>query len=129
MSGGGRWFGKGVLRNEDPKLLTGREIFIDDVDLPRMLHAAFVRSDLAHGIIESIDTAEALARDGVVAVYTAEDLGDYWQEGPVLVPPPPIAGHVFNAATIGGSKIFFPVRGSVSARIAARNDVSPSAAA
>jgi aerobic carbon-monoxide dehydrogenase large subunit len=100
MSGGGRWFGKGVTRNEDPRLLTGREMFIDDVDLPGMLHVAFVRSDLAHGIIESIDTSEALSREGVVAVYTAEDLGDYWQEGPVLVPPPPIQGHVFNAATI-----------------------------
>jgi aerobic carbon-monoxide dehydrogenase large subunit len=100
VSGGGRWFGRGVLRNEDPRLLTGRETFIDDVELPGMLHAAFVRSDLAHGIIESIDTSEALAREGVVAVYTAEDLGDYWHEGPVLVPPPPIQGHIFNAATI-----------------------------
>ena len=39
------------------------------------------------------------ARPGVVAVYTAADLGDYWKPGPLLVPPPPIAGLVFNAAT------------------------------
>jgi aerobic carbon-monoxide dehydrogenase large subunit len=100
VSGGGLWFGKGVLRNEDPRLLTGRALFVDDVQLAGMLHAAFVRSDFAHGEIVEIDTSEALAREGVVAVYTAEDLGDYWQEGPVLVPPPPIEGHVFNAATI-----------------------------
>jgi hypothetical protein len=39
------------------------------------------------------------ARPGVVAVYTAEDLGDYWQPGPLLVPPPPIEGIVFNQAS------------------------------
>ncbi len=100
MSGGGLWFGKGVLRNEDPKLLTGRALFVDDVRLDGMLHAAFVRSDLAHGEIVSVDTSDALQREGVLAVYTAEDLGAYWHEGPVLVPPPPIEGHTFNPATI-----------------------------
>jgi carbon-monoxide dehydrogenase large subunit len=100
VSGGGLWFGKGVLRNEDPKLLTGRALFVDDVRLDGMLHAAFVRSDLAHGEIVSVDTSDALQREGVLAVYTAEDLGAYWHEGPVLVPPPPIEGHTFNPATI-----------------------------
>ena len=38
-------------------------------------------------------------RAGVVAVYTADDLGDYWQPGPLLVPPPPIEGIVFNQRT------------------------------
>src|ERR1700734_2218257 len=41
----------------------------------------------------------ARARPGVVAVYTADDLGDYWQPGPLLVPPPPIAGITFNQRT------------------------------
>src|SRR6185503_20388970 len=41
----------------------------------------------------------ALDRPGVVAVYTAEDLGDYWRPGPLLVPPPPIEDIVFNQAT------------------------------
>src|SRR5439155_234053 len=47
----------------------------------------------------SVDASAARARPGVVAVYTAGDLGDYWRPGPLLVPPPPIAGLVFNACT------------------------------
>ncbi|MEQ9638769.1 MAG: xanthine dehydrogenase family protein molybdopterin-binding subunit [Alphaproteobacteria bacterium] len=91
-----RYVGQSVRRNEDARLLTGRALFVDDVDLPDMLHAAFCRSPVAHGRIRSIDTSAALARDGVVAVYTADDLGEYWQPGPLLVPPPPIPGSAFN---------------------------------
>jgi carbon-monoxide dehydrogenase large subunit len=79
--------------------LTGRALFVDDVDLPGMLHVAFLRSDDAHGLVRRIDTTAARARAGVVAVYTAADLGDYGRPGPLLVPPPPIPGLVFNAAT------------------------------
>ena len=94
-----RFFGAPVKRNEDRKLLTGRALFIDDVELPGMLHAAFLRSQVAHARIKSIDVSEALKRPGVVAVYTAEDLGPYWKPGPLLVPPPPIPGIVFNTRT------------------------------
>jgi carbon-monoxide dehydrogenase large subunit len=92
-------FGAPIRRNEDARLLTGQALFVDDVELPGMLYAAFLRSNVAHARIRGIDVAAARARDGVVAVYTAEDLGDYWAPGPVLVPPPPIAGTVFNART------------------------------
>jgi carbon-monoxide dehydrogenase large subunit len=95
----GRYMGQSVPRLEDAKLLTGRALFVDDVQLPGMLHAAFLRSDDAHGILRSIDASAARERAGVVAVYTAQDLGDYWRPGPLLVPPPPITGLVFNAAT------------------------------
>ena len=94
-----RFFGAPVKRNEDKKLLTGQALFIDDVELPGMLHVAFLRSQVAHARIGQIDTSVALKRPGVVAVYTADDLGAYWQPGPVLVPPPPIAGIVFNPRT------------------------------
>jgi aerobic carbon-monoxide dehydrogenase large subunit len=94
-----RFFGAPVKRNEDRKLLTGRALFIDDVELPGLLHAAFLRSQVAHAKINSIDVSEALKRPGVVAVYTAEDLGPYWRPGPLLVPPPPIPGIVFNTRT------------------------------
>lgn len=94
-----RYFGQPMKRNEDPRLLTGQALFTDDVHLPGMLHVAFVRSDYAHGYIRSIDTAAALATPGVVAIYTAEDLGAYWQPGPLLVPPPPIPDLVFNQRT------------------------------
>lgn len=91
-----RYFGAPVRRNEDQRLLTGQALFVDDVELPGMAHAAFLRSQVAHARIKRIDVTVARARAGVIAVYTAEDLGDYWQPGPLLVPPPPIPGIVFN---------------------------------
>ena len=95
-----QYIGKRLKRNEDPRLLTGQALFVDDVHLPGMLHAAFLRSDYAHAKINSIDVSEALKRPGVVAIYTAEDLGDYWKPGPLLVPAPTvIPGVVFNKRT------------------------------
>jgi len=91
-----RYFGAPVHRNEDARLLSGQALFVDDLELPGMLHAAFLRSNVAHARLRSIDVSAARARPGVVAVYTAEDLGDYWRPGPLLVPPPPIAGITFN---------------------------------
>jgi carbon-monoxide dehydrogenase large subunit len=94
-----RSFGAPIKRNEDRRLLTGMALFVDDVELPGLLHAAFLRSPVAHGIIRSIDVSAARARPGVVAVYTADDLKDYWRPGPLLVPPPPIPGAIFNERT------------------------------
>ena len=94
-----RFFGAPVKRNEDKKLLTGQALFIDDVELPGMLHAAFLRSQVAHAKVRRIDVSAALKRPGVVAIYTADDFGAYWQAGPLLVPPPPIPGIVFNVRT------------------------------
>jgi carbon-monoxide dehydrogenase large subunit len=94
-----RYFGQSVKRNEDPRLLTGQALFVDDVHLPGMLHVAFLRSNYAHARIRSIDVAPALMMPGVVAIYTAHDLGDYWKPGPLLVPPPPIPGLVFHPRT------------------------------
>ncbi|MEM7532091.1 MAG: xanthine dehydrogenase family protein molybdopterin-binding subunit [Chloroflexota bacterium] len=94
-----QFFGQRIKRNEDPRLLTGQALFVDDVQLPNMGHIAFVRSPHAHAKINSIDTSDALAKEGVIAIYTAEALGDYWQHGPLLVPPPPIEGMVFNERT------------------------------
>lgn len=91
--------GERIKRNEDPRLLTGRALFVDDIDLPGMLHVAFVRSPHAHARLLGIDASQALQRDGVVAVYAAGDLGDYWQHGPLLVPPPPVEGMVFHERT------------------------------
>ena len=91
--------GTRTKRNEDPRLLTGRALFIDDLDLPGMVHVAFLRSPYAHARILSIDKSRAEEHEGVVAVYTAEDLGSYWQPGPLLVPPPPVEGMVFHQRT------------------------------
>jgi carbon-monoxide dehydrogenase large subunit len=97
----GPWFGAPLPRLEDARLLTGRALFVDDVALPGMLHAAFLRSDEAHARLRGLDLRDARARPGVAAVYGAEDLGEYWQPGPLLVPPPPIPGLVFHTATQG----------------------------
>ncbi len=94
-----RYFGKSIRRNEDPRLLTGRALFVDDVQLPGMLHVAFLRSDFAHGRLRSVDFEDALELPGVVAIYDADSLGDYWQPGPLLVPPPPVQDIVFRART------------------------------
>ena len=68
--------GQRVLRNEDPRLLTGQAQFVDDVEIPGLLHAAFLRSDYAHARLVGLDVSAACQRPGVVAVFTAEDMGD-----------------------------------------------------
>ena len=94
-----RYLSARVERNEDARLLTGRALFVDDVQLPGMLHVAFVRSEHAHGRIARVDVSNAKRRAGVHAVYTAGDLGAYLKPGPVLVSPPPIPDLVFNGCT------------------------------
>src|SRR5262249_13419718 len=94
-----RYVGKPIRRNEDPRLLRGNAPFVDDIERPGLLHAAFLRSPHAHARIVTIDVSRALTISGVTAVYTARDLGSYWQSGPLLVPPPPIEGIIFNQRT------------------------------
>jgi carbon-monoxide dehydrogenase large subunit len=94
-------FGARAKRNEDPRLLTGQAQFVDDVHIPGTLHAAFKRSDYAHAQIVGVDVEAARALPGVVAVYTADDLGDFWQPSPLLVPPPPTQHIEFNQRTAG----------------------------
>ncbi|MDH7799158.1 MULTISPECIES: xanthine dehydrogenase family protein molybdopterin-binding subunit [unclassified Beijerinckia] len=69
-----RYIGHAVARLEDEALLRGQGCFVDDIELPGMLHGAFLRSPLAHGRIRSIDTAAAKSLDGVRAVLTYADL-------------------------------------------------------
>jgi carbon-monoxide dehydrogenase large subunit len=94
-----RYFGQSLKRNEDPRLLTGQALFVDDVHLPGLAHVAFLRSPYAHARLRAVDVRAARAMPGVLAVYTAADLGDYWKPGPLLVPPPPIEGLVFHPRT------------------------------
>jgi carbon-monoxide dehydrogenase large subunit len=71
----GTWIGASVPRREDPRLLAGRGRFVDDIVLPRMLHAQFVRSTVAHGRIVAIDLDAVREVPGVVAAFSAADLG------------------------------------------------------
>ena len=65
-----------VRRREDPALITGGGRYTDDMKLPGMAHAAFVRSPFAHAKLISIDTSAAEGMEGVLAVYTADDVAD-----------------------------------------------------
>src|SRR5213592_2614694 len=71
---GERLFGKAIKRREDPRFITGRGQYVDDVKLPGMTYAAFVRSPHAHAKIRRIDASAALKHPGVVAVFTGKDM-------------------------------------------------------
>ena len=72
-----RLVGSSVRRKEDPRLLRGRGSFVDDLARPGMLHAAFFRSDLAHGRLKLLEVNEAAKIPGVAGVYTATELAPY----------------------------------------------------
>jgi aerobic carbon-monoxide dehydrogenase large subunit len=90
---GAKHFGARVKRLEDPALLAGRGRFVDDMKLPGLLHACFVRSTYAHAGIGGIDARPAMAMTGVHAVLTADDLPDPMRRMPIpmLTPNPAIA--------------------------------------
>jgi carbon-monoxide dehydrogenase large subunit len=71
---GARSIGARVLRTEDPRILTGRGQYLDDINVPGMLYGAFKRSTVPHGRIISVDATAARALPGVIAVYTGEDI-------------------------------------------------------
>ena len=92
-------FGASIKRREDPRLISGLGTYVDDIKMVGMLHLALVRSPYAHANIVSVDTSAAKAAEGVVAVYTGEELAD--QLGSLIcgwvvpdtkeVPHPPLA--------------------------------------
>src|SRR5919198_6749282 len=69
-----RLVGKAIKRREDPRFITGRGQYVDDVKLPGMTYVAFVRSPHAHARIRKLDTSAALKHPGVVAVFTGKDM-------------------------------------------------------
>ena len=77
-----RIFGSGIRRREDPRLITGSAAYTDDLTLPRMAHAAMLRSPHAHARITSIDTSRAAAAPGVLAAYTHADTEGALQPAP-----------------------------------------------
>ena len=76
------YVGRSLLRREDRRLLTGRGQFVADLVLPRMLHAVFVRSPLAHARIRSVDLSRAAAAPGVALALSGAELC-------ALLPPVP----------------------------------------
>ena len=81
----GKVIGRRVERLEDNALLRGQGRFVDDIQLPGMLHAAYVRSPHGHAAIRGIDKAAALALPGVHAVLTRDDIRPYLQTQELVV--------------------------------------------
>ena len=81
-----RWFGQPVRRNEDERFLTGKGRYVDDLQPAATLHAAVLRSAVAHGRITHLDVEAARQLEGVLAVWTWQDLGDVWRPSPMVVP-------------------------------------------
>jgi aerobic carbon-monoxide dehydrogenase large subunit len=77
-----RYTGASIRRSEDPRILTGTGRYVDDIKLPGMLHAAFVRSPLAHARVLSVDASAARALPGVVAALTGAELEAMTVPGP-----------------------------------------------
>ncbi|HZT08620.1 MAG TPA: xanthine dehydrogenase family protein molybdopterin-binding subunit, partial [Chloroflexota bacterium] len=82
---GAGYIGQSVRRREDPRLLRGEGLFVADVRLPGMVHAAFLRSPFAHARVVRVDTSRARAMPGVLAAISFADLGSV-PKLPMLVP-------------------------------------------
>jgi aerobic carbon-monoxide dehydrogenase large subunit len=86
---GAKFFGAAVKRREDPRFLRGEGRFVDDVTVPGMLHAAFLRSPHAHARIVTIHAAVAASAPGVVRVLTFKDLERWMKPLPLFGAVPP----------------------------------------
>ena len=73
-----RYVGGGVLRKEDPELITGQAQFVDNLSLPGMVWVGIVRSPYAHARVTSVDLSKAREADGVVAAFSGKELEDEW---------------------------------------------------
>ncbi|MDC0971484.1 xanthine dehydrogenase family protein molybdopterin-binding subunit, partial [Alphaproteobacteria bacterium] len=71
------YIGKSIPRSDAARLLRGQGRYVDDMQLPRMVHAVFLRSPYAHAKINSIDVSEATQAPGVIAVYTGKDIAKH----------------------------------------------------
>ncbi|WP_299739714.1 xanthine dehydrogenase family protein molybdopterin-binding subunit [uncultured Roseobacter sp.] len=93
------WIGQSMKRVEDPRILSGKGGYIDDVAVPGMAHAAMVSSPHAHARIVSIDTSKAKALPGVIGVYTGEDLATVADPCPSFAAPP-ITQHAISVGKV-----------------------------
>src|SRR5690348_9542075 len=91
--------GARVKRKEDPRLITGQATYVDDVKLPGMHYVAFVRSPYAAARIGEIDTTDAAALPGVVAVITGRELVPLYDPMPMADPAEVTSGDEASAAT------------------------------
>src|SRR5205823_1616774 len=95
MTPPGSLLGNAVRRVEDPEILLGRAAYVDDLELPGVLHLAFVRSTVPHADLRSVDVREAAAMPGVAGAFSSADLDVPVAPGLMVVNPafarPPLA--------------------------------------
>jgi carbon-monoxide dehydrogenase large subunit len=86
---GAKYFGASVRRKEDPRFLRGEGRYVDDIKLPGMLHAAFVRSPHGHAKVLSVKTEAARRLAGVTHVFAFADLERWMKPLPLFGAVPP----------------------------------------
>ena len=114
--------GDWTLRKEDARLITGQTRWTDNITLPGMLHAAVLRSPMAHARISRLDTSQALEQPGVVAAFTGADLeGEYgalpcaWPVTADMVNPAHMALAVEEVKYVGDAVVVVVARTSYQA--------------
>ncbi len=99
------YFGRAMKRVEDPRLIKGIATYVDDLKLPGVLHAEFVRSPHAHAKILSIDTDAAKQLAGVVGVFTGADVNEKVGTVPCASPLP--GGKSLSHMVLAGARAYF----------------------
>ncbi len=114
--------GKATLRKEDARLITGQTRWTDNITLPGMLHAAILRSPMAHAKITNLDVSGAKDSANVIEVYTGADLADdygalpcAWPVTPDMVNPPHMALAVDEVNYVGDAVAVVLARDKASA--------------
>ena len=89
--GATKYIGRRIPRREDPRFLRGATQYVDDIALPRMVHAAFVRSTHAHAVIRAVSADAVKRQPGFVGILTGRDIFeplDFIARLAALVPKP-----------------------------------------
>jgi carbon-monoxide dehydrogenase large subunit len=92
-----RYIGASIRRKEDTRLLTGHGHFVDDIDLPGMLHMAVYRAPHAHARLRSLDLSGARASDGVVAAWSYDDIAALARPFPMFLSHPSLKAKMYQA--------------------------------
>lgn len=100
-----RWIGKSTPRVEDSRLIQGKGRFLNNIKFPGALHAVFLRSNLAHATLQSIDVSEALRHPGVRLVLTGKDVKESLRPWPHLLPVPDYYGMAVDKVRYAGEPL------------------------
>jgi len=99
------YFGRAMKRVEDPRLIKGIATYVDDLKIPGVLHAEFVRSPHANAKIKSIKTDTAKKLPGVVGIFTGADVNDKVGTIPCASPIP--GGKSPDHTVLAGARVYF----------------------